>query len=114
MITKRMRIYISGPITGTQDAGPRFRETEAILNDAYPEAEVINPVHVANGLPILEHDEYMRISFACMDVCTHMYQMPGWRESRGCNQEAGYAFAKRIPIIAPLTIEKEVRDEEGF
>ena len=108
-----MRIYLSGPISGTNDAGVRFREAEMMMYEAYPGAEVINPVTAANGLPKLKHDEYMIVSFAHMDVCTHMYQMPGWRESRGCNQEAGYAFAKRIPILPPLTIEKEVTHEES-
>ena len=99
-----MRIYLSGPITGTKDAGPRFAEAERIVREAYPEAETINPVNVATTLPELTHDEYMIISFALMDVCTHMYQLPGWRSSRGCNQEAGFAFARRMKILPPLEI----------
>ena len=106
-----MRIYLSGPITGTKDAGERFAEAENLLRIEYPDAQIVNPVHVANGYPELKHDEYMIVSFASIDICTHMYQMPGWKMSRGCNQEFGYAFAKRIKIIPPLEAEDvEVED----
>lgn len=107
-----MRIYLSGPITGTQDAEQRFAEAEARLRDEYFGAEIINPVRVAAALPKLTHDEYMIISFAMMEVCDSMYQMEGWRESRGCNQEAGYAFAKRIPVLPILKNLDEVEVEE--
>ena len=107
-----MRIYLSGPITGTQDAGPRFAEAEAQLRLKYKTDEIINPVRVAAALPPLTHDEYMIISFAMMDVCDSMYQMEGWKQSRGCNQEAGYAFAKRIPILPALENLDEVEVEE--
>lgn len=107
-----MRIYLSGPITGTQDAEQRFAEAEARLRDEYFGAEIINPVRAAAAFPPLTHDEYMIISFAMMDVCDSMYQMEGWKQSRGCNQEAGYAFAKRIPILPALENLDEVEVEE--
>ena len=106
-----MRIYISGPISGTNDAGPRFAEAEARLRMEYG-AKTINPVRVAAALPELKHDEYMIISFALMEVCDCMYQMEGWRQSRGCNQEAGYAYAKKIPILPPLENVDDIEMEE--
>lgn len=107
-----MRIYLSGPITGTQDAEQRFTEAEDQLKTEYMDAEIINPVKVAAALPELKHDEYMLISFVMMDLCDSMYQMEGWKQSRGCNQEAGYAFAKRIPILPPIENPDVVEMEE--
>lgn len=107
-----MKIYISGPITGTKDAGPRFTETENKLRGAYPDAEFINPVRVAATLPELSHREYMIISFACMDVCDAMYQMPGWENSDGCNQEFGYAFHADMPILPSLEEKGEDNGKE--
>ena len=96
---KPMRVYISGPITGTKDAGIRFADGVKKVLDVYPNAEIVNPVWLASTLPALRHDEYMLISFAALDACTHIFQLDKWQDSRGCNQELGYAYAKGIKVL---------------
>ena len=90
-----MKIYISGAITGTTDYEERFAEVEEKLKtQGY---EVINPAKVGSALQEnTSHEEYMTISFALMDICNAVYFMPGWQQSRGCNQEYGYAIAKNM------------------
>ncbi|MBE5846219.1 MAG: DUF4406 domain-containing protein [Lachnospiraceae bacterium] len=91
-----MRIYISGAITGTTDYEERFREAEKKLIKAGH--KVINPVKVNGVMPDgATHEDYMTMSFAMMDICDAVYFMPGWQQSRGANQEYGYAIAKNMP-----------------
>jgi len=90
-----MKIYISGAITGTTDYEERFAEAEEKLKAAG--YEVINPAKVGKMLPEnTTHEEYMKMSFALMDICEAVYFMPGWQQSRGANQEYGYAIAKSM------------------
>jgi len=102
-----MKIYLSGAITGTNDYKARFDIYEKMLHEAYPDAKILNPVKMGEALPELSHDEYMIISFAMMEVCDYMYQIPGWEKSRGCNQERGYAFGKHIRVLPKLEIKEE-------
>lgn len=92
-----MRIYVSGKITGNKYAEEQFKAAEDYLKEKY-QATVINPFRVNRELPNLEHDEYMKMSFAEMDLCDTIYFMENWRESCGASQEMGYAIAKRKRI----------------
>lgn len=85
------KLYISGAVTGTQDAEERFRKAE----EKYTEAgyTVLNPQKMCATLPELRHEEYMRLCFVLLDMCGYFYQIPGWENSRGANQEYGYALA---------------------
>lgn len=58
-----MKIYISGPITGTEDYKQRFRAAELELKER--KHIPINPAKVNATLPAkhTSHEEYMRISF---------------------------------------------------
>lgn len=89
----RMRVYISGAITGTDDYEERFEKAEQeLLKRGF---EVINPVKVNKNLPkTATHSEYMHISYALMDLCDAVYSMPGWKKSTGACMEFGYGVAK--------------------
>jgi hypothetical protein len=75
-------IYISGPITGTKDYMQRFEKAEKELTEkGY---SVINPAKVNAMLPQdATWEEYIRVSLTLLSICTGVYMMPGWRESRG-------------------------------
>jgi len=95
------RIYISGPITGTPDAQTRFGDAEERLHEA-GYTKIINPQRVGEEADTdgsMSHDEYMRLSFALIDLCDAVYMMRGWQQSKGACMECGYALAKRKRII---------------
>ena len=93
----KIRVYISGPITGTKDYAMRFAEAEAKLEKMG--FSVFNPARVNAELPeSLGHEEYMEISMAMLGMCDGIYMLNGWRDSRGACREYGYAMGKGLRI----------------
>lgn len=89
------RVYISGAITGVENYQEIFSEAEKKLENLG--FEVINPARI--GIEGLTWEEYMEIDLVLMKNCGYMYQLPGWRESRGALVEYGYALARDITIL---------------
>lgn len=95
-----MKIYISGAITNNPNYKEDFERAEDYLQREYPSAEVINPALVNGFLPkSTTHEEYMRMSFCMLDMADAIFMISGWEESRGANQEYGYALAKDKIIL---------------
>lgn len=93
-----MKIYISGKITDNDHAGSDFYKAECELLKQFPDAKIINPYLVGNELPELSHSEYMKVCLALLDICDMVYFLKSWEDSRGANQEMGYALAKDMRI----------------
>lgn len=92
-----MRIYIAGPIRGTDDYMMRFRCAEENLQDrGY---EVINPAAVCARLPELTHNEYMSICLPMVALCDAIYLLKGWIKSEGANAELRRALQNQIEVI---------------
>ena len=93
-----MRVYISGPITGTDDYMERFTAVESQL---IQEGDtVVNPAAIMEHMPPdTVYEEYMRLSIELLKMCDYIYMMSGWNKSCGANREYGYALAKDMIII---------------
>lgn len=97
-----MRIYLSGPIAGTDDYMERFAKAEERLTEqGY---HVINPAKMLASLPSgFEHEEYMLICMGLLTACKTICMLEGWESSPGANREYGYAFARNMHI-APMKL----------
>lgn len=92
-----MRIYISGAITGTEDFRERFLEAEKELIAVGH--DTVNPARLNDIMPKdATNEEYMRISFELLGICDAIYMIDGWENSKGANQEYGFAKGKGIEI----------------
>ena len=101
-----MKIYISGPVTGTDDYKERFQRAEEELKNKYEYSIITNPIKIQEIFSKPEdvpHDEYMHISLSVLDKCDCIYMLAGWKKSQGACIEYGYAKAKKMMI----TFEKE-------
>ncbi len=100
------RIYISGPITGTKDYMQRFEKAEKELTEkGY---SVINPAKVNAMLPQdATWEEYIKVSLTLLSICTGVYMMPGWRESRGAVLEFMQARRNGMQIYEDIPGERQ-------
>lgn len=96
-----MNVYLSGPITGTEDFKERFEYGEAKLYQKFKDtARAVNPVKIGEQLPeTISYEQIMQICFDTIEACDIVLMMPGWQKSMGCNQEYGYALGLRKEVV---------------
>ena len=93
-----MRIYLSGPITGTKDYMERFAAAESELSEF--DLAVVNPAKVNGQLPKeTTYSEYMEMSMAMLKQCDAIYMLKGWTDSPGAMAEFEYAYEHGISIL---------------
>lgn len=81
-----MKVYISGPITGTDDYMERFAKAEEYLQSVG--FTVINPAKVNSNLPAdTTWKQYMEMSIVMLKMCDAIYMLDGWKNSCGANIE---------------------------
>ncbi len=93
-----MRVYISGPITGTTDYMLRFAVAEKQLQiQGY---EVFNPARVNAGMPeVATWEDYMKVAEAVLSCCDTIYMLRGWENSRGAVKEYHLAMAAGMVVL---------------
>lgn len=92
-----MKIYISGPITGTDDYMERFQKAEDELTAKGH--TVYNPAHANSFMPEgTTYEEYMKISFCLLDMADTIYMMDGWEKSKGANMELARAMEMGLKV----------------
>lgn len=90
-----MRIYISGPISNTNDYMERFEKAQKLLEKRGH--TVVNPALINSNLPKdTTYDEYMFMSFNLLDLCKGIYLLKGYENSSGALEELEHARLKRL------------------
>lgn len=103
-----MRVYISGPITGTNDYVKRFCKAEKEL--IMMGFSVINPVAINCNMPSdMTYEEIMNHDFFLLDMCDSIYMLDKWCQSRGSVREYNYSVAKDKNILFENSV-REVKN----
>ena len=97
-----MRVYISGPITGTTDYGWRFADAADVLTKTGH--TVVNPVHIGTALKYKlgrepTWHEYMREGIKALMDCDAICMLDGWNRSKGSRVEKELAEELEIKEI---------------
>lgn len=100
------KVYISGPITGTDDYMERFAKAEYDLRrKGY---EVINPAAVNQNLPAsTTWEQYMEMSVCMLRMCNAIYMLKDWRKSAGAEIEHCEAKGKGYEIMEEIAERNE-------
>lgn len=95
---KKHKIYLSGPVTGTDDYMKKFLKLDQELVEAG--FTVVNPAVVNFNLPEdTTHEEYMKMSLVMLEMCDAVIMMEGYEKSRGCNMELCHAIEHKKMIL---------------
>lgn len=91
---RKMKIYISGKITGNPNAEKEFSEAKEFLKSRGQ--IVLNPMDLPQGMT---RAEYMRINFAMIDVCDAVVYLDNYIDSDGAMLEKTYCKYIEKPLI---------------
>ena len=100
-----MKIYIAGPITGTDDYIERFiAANTAIIRKGH---EAVNPVFINRVIPTvgetaISYGHIMNICKALLGACDAIYMMPGWQRSNGARVEHAEAFNRGLKFYTSI------------
>lgn len=93
------RIYISGPISGTNDYIRRFAKAQTHLEKTGWH-KVINPAAIIYQMPPgISYAEIMAMDIALLSHCDTIYMLRGWEDSQGCIIERTIAAESNMRIL---------------
>ena len=98
-VGRPMRIYLSGPITGTNNFHKRFEDAEKKIKKMNRDIEIVNPVKENAKLNTSCYEEIMENSLKLLGGCDAIYMMKNWHSSNGCNREYGYALGAGKDVL---------------
>ena len=92
-----MKIYISGAITGHDEEVVLSKFGKAFWALKEKGHSLMSPDSLVN-FKGFEHEDYMHICYAMIDVCDAIYMLKDWQTSRGARMELQYAadYQKQI------------------
>lgn len=88
------RVYIAGPVTGTDDYEERFAKAEKEYTDTG--WDVVNPVKIIKLLPEMSHDECMAVCRTLLSLCDAAHFLINFEWSQGALEE--YKLAKDLGL----------------
>jgi hypothetical protein len=88
-----MKIYIAGKITGLSELEFKIKFAEAGMKLKSEGHTPLLPSILPGGL---EHEEYMHICYAMIDVCDAVYFLDNWKDSKGAKMEHDYAISRKM------------------
>ena len=103
-----MKIYLSGKISGLfpELAEANFAKALAKVKLAYPDAEVINPMRIAEMYPrkakepeMFYYRRILAIDMYYLSKCNLLIVLPNGRDSEGSKAEVAFSKACGIKII---------------
>lgn len=87
---KKMKVYISGPISGNKFYKQDFeRAEEDLRSEGY---EPVNPAAVYEEGMCMTYKEYIDNDLELLAKCDGIYMLRGWRGSKGARLEHQYAI----------------------
>ena len=97
----KFRIFISGPITGTDDYLDRFEKAENKLKTlGY---DVVNPAQHCEKMPKTStHEEYMAECLPLLEKCDGIYMLHGYHKSEGAKEELSKAVKLGLTVMFEL------------
>ena len=108
---KNVLVYISGPITPTDEMSTEQHVAAALKVFIRLTGEGIPSicVHLGAAFPSaydLSYHTWMAYDLAVLGHCTHILMLPGWEKSKGAVLERTFAVGRHIPIF--YTVEEVV------
>ena len=92
-------IYIAHPFGGEQENADAVEKIVKGLIHKHPDCTFYSPLHATGFFySQLTYLDGMEHCFEALSRCDELWLCEGWKDSRGCNMEYGFAKAKGIPI----------------
>ena len=93
-----MKIYIAGKITGETESDIQNKFFAAKTNLIRQGHKTMSPA-VLTANQDFEHEDYMHICYAMIDVCDAVYMLSDWQKSKGTRMELQYAADHQKEIM---------------
>lgn len=93
----KLKIYLSGPISGVSNYKENFAKAEASLHERCPDAVIINPSMLPLGM---SNKDYIMTDLQLLSSADILALLPGWETSTGAKLEK--LFAQYIGINSIL------------
>lgn len=93
-----MKVYISGKISGLDPVEAKKNFIKAELRLRNQGHTVMSPKGIMDFAGF-EHEDYMHVCKAMIDVCDAIYMLSNWQISKGSREELGYAREWRKEVL---------------
>ena len=93
-----MKVYISGKISGLDPVEAKKNFIKAELRLKHQGHEVMSPKGIMDFAGF-EHEDYMHVCRAMIDVCDAVYMLANWQTSKGSREELCYAREWRKQVL---------------
>lgn len=93
-----MKIYIAGKVTGLEESEIQDKFFKAKISLTKSGHKTMSPA-VLTANAGFEHEDYLHICYAMIDVCDAIYMLSDWQKSKGARMELQYACDHRKEIM---------------